>query len=384
MIYSPNMQRPYREHHLLASLEMFEREKKPLDASLGDYFREHKSLGSKDRAFIAETIYTLMRWKSLLDAFSPTPGSWEKRLNILQNRPVEELREEAHLPIETRLSCPSWLFEKLEAQYGRTHAEDICVVNNAQAPATIRINPLKASREQVFESLAQSLEVSYTSKAPFGITFKKRLNYFTLPIFKEGWFEVQDEGSQLLAGLVNPKPGELVLDYCAGSGGKSLAFAHKLERKGQIYLHDVRPHILIEARKRLKRAGIENAQIISSNEPHLKKLKKKMDWVFVDAPCSGTGTFRRNPDMKWRLQPADLERLIGLQRTIFEQALSFMKPGGFIVYGTCSILKEENEEQLAHFIKTYDLEMASEPLAILPTSDGPDGFYGAALRRQKK
>ena len=176
--------------------------------------------------------------------------------------------------------------------------------------------------------------------SPCGIEFHKRINFFELEEFKAGFFEVQDEGSQLMADLVDAAPGQSVLDYCAGSGGKTLAFAPKMQEKGQIFLHDIRPFALQEARKRLRRAVIQNAQIVLPDHQNLKRLKKKMHWVLVDVPCTGTGTMRRNPDMKWNFTRETLERLMGQQRTIFEKALSFMRPDGRIVYATCSLLKE--------------------------------------------
>jgi 16S rRNA C967 or C1407 C5-methylase (RsmB/RsmF family) len=221
-----------------------------------------------------------------------------------------------------------------------------------------------------------------TSTSPLGITFQKKINFFELPEFKEGLFEVQDEGSQLLAFLVKAKPGQQVLDYCAGSGGKTLAFAPSMQNKGQIFLHDVRPKALLECRKRLRRAGIQNAQTVAHDSPKLSKLKKKMDWVLVDAPCTGTGTLRRNPDMKWKFSQEILSRLIGQQRMIFEKALSYMRPEGRIVYATCSILQEENQEQIEHFLKTYSLELEGETFQTFPALGGMDGFFGAILKKQ--
>ena len=191
---------------------------------------------------------------------------------------------------------------------------------------------------------------------------------------------MQDEASQQVAALVQAKPGDHVLDYCSGSGGKALAFAPAMDGKGQIYLHDIRAHILQEAKRRLKRAGVQNAQVLTTDK--LKPLKKKCDWVLVDAPCTGTGTLRRNPDMKWRFTGEMLQRLIGEQRTIFEKALSYLKPEGRIVYATCSILKEENSEQIAHFLKTYGLKLEDSPLQTLPEEGGMDGFFGAVLLRE--
>ncbi len=210
------------------------------------------------------------------------------------------------------------------------------------------------------------------------------MNFFSLDEFKKGYFEVQDEGSQILAELVQTKPGDQFMDYCAGSGGKSLSVAAEMKNRGQIYLHDIRKRALQEAKKRLRRAGVENAQVINSGSPKLSKLKKKIDWVLVDAPCSGTGTLRRNPDMKWKFASEMPGRLAAEQRVIFEQGLSFVKPGGHIVYATCSLLREENQNQLDHFLKTYDLKLVDEPFQSLPHEGGMDGFYGVVFKKPVK
>jgi 16S rRNA C967 or C1407 C5-methylase (RsmB/RsmF family) len=169
-----------------------------------------------------------------------------------------------------------------------------------------------------------------------------------------------------------------VLDYCAGAGGKTLAFAHLLQQTGQIYLHDIRPAALQEARKRLNRAGVQNVQFSIS-----PTLKGKMDWVIVDVPCSGTGTLRRNPDLKWKFETMDLEKLMGEQQAIFQEALSYLHPEGHIVYMTCSILPHENEHQIQYFQKTFDLEVV-EIFQTLPLLNGMDGFFAAVLKFGQK
>jgi 16S rRNA C967 or C1407 C5-methylase (RsmB/RsmF family) len=197
-----------------------------------------------------------------------------------------------------------------------------------------------------------------------------------------GYFEVQDEASQRLSDLVAVKPGQLVLDFCAGSGGKSLAIAPKMQEKGQLFLHDIRKHTLLEAKKRLRRAGVQNAQILFADSVQKKNLYQKFDWVLVDAPCSGTGTLRRNPDMKWRFTPQLLQKLIQEQRTIFEQALRFVKPGGHIVYTTCSVLQLENEKQSYYFTKNFSLDATSAGFSSLPLhASDADGFYGQVFAK---
>lgn len=377
------MKKPFREHHILQALCNFENLTLPLDLFLNNYFRTHKAIGANDRRFIAETIYEMIRLRGLLDYFSKTPITWEKRLEIYLGGSFLNVSDNPSIPQHVRLSFPLILFEQILKSHGKEKAIEICRVCNTKAPLTIRANALKTSREALLDMWSAQYAVMPCTRAKHGITFSKRVTLFGLREFKEGLFEVQDEGSQLLADLVQAKPGDLVLDFCAGSGGKTLAFAPKMEGKGQIYLHDVRPHILNECKKRLKRAGIQNAQLILADDPRLKKLKKKMDWVLVDVPCSGSGTLRRNPDMKWRFSLQTLERLIGQQRSIFEKALSFLAPGGTIVFGTCSLFQEENQQQVEHLIKTYDLALEHPFFQTLPEENGCDGFFGAVLKRKK-
>lgn len=371
---------PYRDYHLLALLEGYSQQTQPLDLFIHSYFREHPALGSKDRAFLAETIYALVRWQGLLDYLSAT-SSWQDRYQTFLTLKWEEMQQREDIPIATRVSFPTFLFERLVHHYGADKARELCLASNTPAPTTVRANTLKISREALLQRWQSLYEVSPTVYSPDGIIFHKKMNFFLLPEFKEGLFEVQDEGSQLLAHLVQVQPGQQVMDYCAGSGGKTLAFAPFMQGKGQIYVHDIRPHALQEARKRLRRAGIQNSQILIPTSPHLNKLKKKMNWVLVDAPCSGTGTLRRNPDMKWKFNSEMLTRLIGQQRTIFEKALSFLHPQGRIVYATCSLLQEENQTQLAHFLRTYGLVLEQEPFQSFPMYGGMDGFFGVVLKR---
>lgn len=371
---------PFREHHLFDLLEGYSSQSHPIALYVSEYFRSHPALGSKDRAFIAENIYALIRWQGLLGYLSGS-SSWQDWFKTLQTIDLEEIQKSEEIPLAFRVSFPQVLFDLFVKDYGIERGCELCLISNSPAPTTVRVNPLKISREDLLERWRTLYEVSPTPHSSLGITFHKKINFFQLPEFKEGFFEVQDEGSQLLAELVKVKPGEQVLDYCAGSGGKTLAFAPKMEGKGQIYVHDIRPFALQEARTRLRRAGVQNYQILQPTSPNLSKLKKKMDWVLVDAPCSGTGTLRRNPDMKWKFTEEMLNRLVGQQRMIFEKALSFLKPDGRIVYATCSLLKEENENQVDHFIKTYSLSVEEPSFQTFPTVGGMDGFFAVVLKR---
>lgn len=376
------MKQPFRDHHVIQFFENYEKQSLPLDLFLNHYFRNHKSLGSKDRAYIAETIYGITRWLSLIDYLCKEPVTWERRIHKLQEVNLAEILKETGIPPHTKLSFPLFLYNSILNSYGTDQGNEICLASNFPAPITIRINPFKTTRNDFLNSLLKDgYDVSPCKYSEEGIIFNKKVQFNSLEEYKLGFFEVQDEGSQLIAALIQSKPGQLVLDYCAGAGGKTLAFAPRMKNKGQIFLYDIRPHILEESRKRLRKAGIQNAQVITDNNK-LVKLHRKMDWVLVDVPCSGSGTLRRNPDLKWKLEPEKIENIIGSQRVIFEKALSFLNPKGHIVYATCSILKEENQEQIAHFLKTYSLKIV-KTFESVPSQGGMDGFFGTVMIRNK-
>lgn len=375
----PMTQRPFRKHHLLSLLTQFEEQSLPLDRAVNLYFRNHRALGPKDRKEIAEGVYGICRWQRLIDALIPSPATWESRIDCYQTFNPKEHQDRDDLPLAVRCSCPEELFQWMSNAYGEEKAFELASVANTPAPTTVRVNALKTTRDALMETWKTQFSVTECAHSPYGIQFNERPQLFSLPEFTNGFFEMQDEASQLVADLVRAEPGQQVMDYCAGSGGKTLAFAPKMNLRGQIFLHDIRAHALQEARLRLRRAGIQNAQVVASDSPKLNKLKKRMDWVLVDAPCTGTGTLRRNPDMKWRLDTAMLNRLVSEQRVIFEKALSFLKPGGHIVYATCSVLPQENQEQVERFMRLYGLKLEGEPFQCLPSIGGMDGFFGAVL-----
>lgn len=350
---------PFREHHLRQFLAIWEKTEGALDKNLYLYFKAHKAIGSKDRKEIADAVYHKVRWKLLPEG--------------------KEAADET-LPLPVRVSAPQPLWDSFVRSYGEDKAFELLWASNFPAPTTLRVNTALISRDELFKLLNTTLELSLTETSPYGLHVHSRALFFNLDAYKQGFFEVQDEASQLVADKVALKPGQLVLDYCAGSGGKTLAFAHKSQGSGQLYLHDIRIKALQEAKKRLKRARVQNAQILPSEATDkLKKLKKKMDWVLVDAPCSGTGTLRRNPEMKYRFDEDLLRKLQKEQRVIFEKALSFVKPKGHIVYATCSLLQEENELQVEHFLKTYPLKLVEPPFKSLPVQGGMDGLYAAVF-----
>jgi 16S rRNA (cytosine967-C5)-methyltransferase len=370
----------FRQNHLLQILCSWEREYSPLDFFLSTYFKKHKCLGSHDRKEIAETIFRLIRFKGLLDQFIPSPKSWEKRLAALQTISLNP-SDHKDLPAHIRVSFPKFLFDLLLKGYGEENALSLCSILNQKAPQVIRANTHLISREALIAKWKDTFQVTACKQSDVGIQFLQRTSLFHLDDFKKGLFEMQDEGSQLIASEVAAKPGMHVLDFCAGSGGKSLAFAPQMNGSGQIYLHDIRDSILHQAKKRFKRAQIQNVQFIPYKHKNLKRLKGKMDIILLDVPCSGTGTLRRNPEQKWHFTPEKLERLIQTQREICHEAIQYLKPGGKLIFATCSVLQEENEDQVVYITSNLPLTLVKEPTHLFPRENGNDGFFSATFQR---
>lgn len=363
------MRLPFCDYHI--SEILVKATSKPLDLHLSDYFRSHKSIGAHDRRKIGETIYQMVRWKTLIDYLSGTQNPII-RLQCYQSSYFNAAKEDSSVPLPIRLGISEYLYEQFHNTYGEK-TNEICQILNSVAPTTIRVNTLKISPEELMKRWEGKFEMKRCQYATNGIQFKKREPLFSLPEFKEGFFEMQDEGSQLLSELVKVKLKEHVLDYCSGSGGKTLGFAPSMQGKGQIYLHDNRPFILLEARKRLRRAGIQNAQFVLPKTP--------VDWLLTDVPCSGTGTLRRNPDAKWKINAEMVARLVQEQRDIVQNSLKYLKKGGYLVYATCSLLPDENENQVAYFLKNHPLTLEKQH-NFLPLQDGMDGFFAAVFKKE--
>ncbi len=370
----------FRKFHLLNILKEFSKNNYPLDIYLKNYFKNNKSIGSKDRKNICENIYKLIKWKGLIDFLcSKKPITWEERLKILKDFCFQKYLNDKKIPNHIKVSFPKDYFEKIKDAYSLKKAMDFCLTSNETAPTTIRVNPLKIQRDELFEILNKKYDVQKCRASEYGITFNKKINFFDLAEFKKGFFEIQDEGSQIVANLINPKPKDHVLDYCSGSGGKALAIAHKMKKTGQIYLHDIREGILQKAKKRFKKAGVENFQIKKTKD--LKKLNQKMDWIILDVPCSGSGTLRRNPDLKWKFNINDIEKFKTIQKEIFDTSYPYLKDDGKIVYITCSIFPQENEEQIKYFIKKYALKVEKEFFSF-PKKNSHDGFFASVLTKK--
>ena len=393
----------------------------PADAKLGRFFRDNRELGVKDRAFVAESVYGVLRRKSLLVYFSDGEDprklllAWllrvqgmslrelEDVLNKQQKEWAQEIKAKSSENISPAMQAdmPEWLWQSLAAQYGEAEALAIARSLQQAAPLDLRVNLVKATREDVvqrFESERAQMEL--TPYSPVGIRMPEKMNISRHPLFVDGKFEVQDEGSQLLAQLVAPRRGEMVADFCAGAGGKSLAMGALMRNSGRIYAFDVSEKRLQNLGARLKRSGLSNlhSQLISSeSDPKLKRLQGKFDRVLVDAPCSGLGTLRRNPDLKWRQTPTDIDELTAKQQAILDRAARLVKDGGKLVYATCSLLREENEQIVENFLAAqprFRLMNAAEILAqqhipldtgtylkLLPNIHQTDGFFAAVLEK---
>eukprot|EP00922_Rhytidocystis_sp_ex-Travisia-forbesii_P009930 GHVS01014516.1.p1 GENE.GHVS01014516.1~~GHVS01014516.1.p1 ORF type:complete len:474 (+),score=55.01 GHVS01014516.1:194-1615(+) len=358
----------------------------PLDLFLRHYFSAHrKRLSSPDKAWVSANLYEMIRWRGLLDYVCPSPVNWSNRLRTFA---ISD-RWRAHsmnlrLAPHIRCSFPEFLFQRLEKHFGTAKSILLCNILNEAPPMFLRVNVLRGvSRDRIYKYMCtKQVQVEKSVHSPFALMLTETQKLLDLPEYKQGLIEIQDEGSQLVGCKIQCKPGDKVLDYCAGSGGKSLVFGIGMENTGKIYLHDTRTTMLQQARKRLRNAGIKNYHILPPEDPLHRRLKGKMDWVVVDAPCSSTATLRRNPDLKWNLTDQRLCDLVLLQREIFKKALEYVKPvSGRIVYSTSSILDEENVQQVKYFCEVHGLVLSSSPFHALPQSKAMDGFFLAIFER---
>ncbi|MFG1270303.1 RsmB/NOP family class I SAM-dependent RNA methyltransferase [Xanthobacter sp. DSM 14520] len=304
------------------------------------------------------------------------------------------------MPDEVRFECPSWAVEPLRRRFDDTFEREMAALLTPP-PLDLRVNPVKSTREAMLRALRDlGLKAEPSRLAPFGIRVKERPSLASLPMLKSGEVEIQDEGSQVVAMLVDARPGERVVDFCAGAGGKTLAIAAQMANKGHVIACDVSDGRLKRAAERFRRAGLHNIEtrpLASETDRWVKRHKGGFDRVLVDAPCSGTGTWRRNPDARWRQQEAGLDHLLPLQARILASAARLVKPGGRLVYATCSMLPEENEAQVAAFLAAYpafhvmpvreaapQLTGSAHPdhLSLTPARHDTDGFFAAVLQRE--
>jgi 16S rRNA (cytosine967-C5)-methyltransferase len=395
---------------------------RPADAVLSAYFRSRPGLGGRDRAFIAEATYGALRHLRTLEYVAA--GRLPRRLllawlarhggyNLREFEALTSAEEQAwlktvkgadlaRLPAALRLELPDWLHERLRARYG-DELEALMLALNHPAPLDLRVNALLADRDEVLAALARDgITATPTPWSPLGLRLKNKPALNRHPLFLAGRIEIQDEGSQLLAYLLAPRRGEMVCDFCAGAGGKTLALGAMMHSTGRIYALDVSEKRLARLKPRLKRSGLSNVhpqRLAGESDTRIKRLSGKLDRVLVDAPCSGLGTLRRNPDLKWRQTPESVTELAAKQAVILRAASRLIKPGGRLVYATCSLLPEENENQVASFLHDHpDFHIVSaqdvlaghhiglscgEYFRVDPLHHGCDGFFAAILERSK-
>jgi 16S rRNA (cytosine967-C5)-methyltransferase len=393
----------------------------PADAALSAFFRGHPQVGRRDRATIADSVYAALRRRRLLEQLvgkaSPRRmaiATWvlflgaslrelEPWLRGEEPQWLGALKREAaqDQPFEVRCELPDWVIERLRRRYDDASLLELARGLMQAASLDLRVNPMKTSREKAAQRLAESgIRAVPTPYSPDGLRVEGRPPINRNPVFLEGGVEVQDEGSQLLCHLVAPKRGEMVVDFCAGAGGKTLALGAQMRSTGRLYAFDISPKRLAGLKPRLARSGLSNVhpqRIEGVNDPRVKRLAEKIDRVLVDAPCSGLGTLRRNPDMKWRTNADDVRELAEKQAALLSAAARLVKPGGRIVYATCSVLDEENREiaegfQSAHprfrlvpaveVLKKERIDIAvGEYFEVWPHRHGTDGFFAAVFER---
>ncbi len=395
------------------------------DSVVSHWFRAHPSLGIRDRAEVAESVYDVLRNLRLYRQLAESGvGNAVRRLAIqaaLRTMDPEKVKavldvgelawleriaqiEPTSMSLPVRESLPDWLFDKIK---DFPEIESLAHSLNQQAALDIRVNPLKAERDEMLADLTRGNAVRHapvaTPYSPWGIRLKGRPAMNKWHQFEHGLIEVQDEGSQLLALLVGPKRGEMVIDFCAGAGGKTLLLGALMRSTGRLYAFDVSATRLAKAKPRFARSGLSNVVPVAidhENDQRVRRLAGKAHRVLVDAPCSGVGTLRRNPDLKWRQSAQSLVELVDLQARILASASRCVAPGGRLVYATCSLLVEENENQAEKFLAEHpDFELidaapllaARTPLVIegpylklRPDVHGTDGFFAAVFERRKQ
>ena len=396
----------------------------PADAVVSAFFRQHRGLGPRERHALAETIYGVLRRRLLYQHLAQSgAGTLERRLVVLGWQGDEPALQGALSPTESawldkarsidisslpqhlRHNLPPWLAVALQASAGEDFWPLVQALN-VPASLDLRVNALKIKREAAIAELAASgIAALPTPYSPLGLRIEGKPTVNKLEIFKRGDVEVQDEGSQLLAFLVDPKRGEMVVDFCAGAGGKTLALGVAMRNTGRLYAFDVSGHRLAALKPRLARSGLVNVhpvQIAHERDERIKRLAGKIDRVLVDAPCSGLGTLRRNPDLKWRQSPANVQALQSTQQAILASAARLLKPGGRLVYATCSLLESENQAVAAQFLAAHQGEFQALPvrealmaahvkdsqdlvngetLQLWPHRHETDGFFAAAWQR---
>ena len=358
------------------ALDEIFRAQKPADGVLRELYACHRNAGARDRAQISGLVYGVLR------------NYFPLRAALGERATATELCEEhaggaaarGALDDAARHNLPAWLWHKLQVQFGG-QAAALADALNEPATVDLRVNTLKATREAAQQALRDDgIESTPTPHSPSGLRLARREALQRTRAFRDGWVEPQDEGSQLLARFVEPKAGEIVVDFCAGAGGKALALGALMRNRGELHALDSSRTRLQRFEPRLQRSGLSIVRVRALRNEHdasLGALVQRCDAVLVDAPCSATGTLRRNPEL--RLRTPDLAALAAQQLGILGAAAKLVKPGGRLVYATCSVLAEENREVVARFLESRADFRCDAELVLLPHRDGTDGFYAARL-----
>ena len=392
----------------------------PADVALRDFFRQRRALGQHDRAFIAEGVFAVLRRRRSLSVHAATTAPRalgiaaslrELGLSLRELESALSVGEQAwardfkarkpELTPAEAADLPDWLWDALGTALP-AERDALAQAWLAPAPLDLRVNPLKTTREVALATLAaDGIPAAPTPYSPLGMRAAGKPALQRHPLFTGGAIEVQDESSQLVCFLVAPKRAEMVVDFCAGAGGKTLLLGAMMRSQGRLYAFDVSPRRLAHLKPRLARSGLSNvhpARIADERDPHIKRLAGKIDRVLVDAPCTGFGTLRRNPDLKWRHAPSAVPELAAKQARLLAGAAPLVKPGGRLVYATCSVLPAENEVIVEGFLATHAeftlvdaaVELARAGIALdtgrmlhlYPHRHACDGFFAAVLERK--
>ena len=382
--------------------ETFFEKNKYADKVIERLLKAHKKWGSEDRKVVSEIFYNIIRWKKRLEYYigeGAKPGNIYRLIiayllwSQTHYKKFEEFEGIKIADILTKLkkgtvpnkafehSIPDWLVETLEKELGKNWEREMIALNE-QAPTILRANSLKVSAKHLVEELkAENVESFTINGFKDAIQLEEKKNVFLTSAFKDGMFEVQDAGSQKIGEFLDVKPGMRVVDACAGAGGKTLHLAAMMENKGQIIALDIHGWKLVELKRRAKRAGAHNIETREINDNKvIKRLHEKADRLLIDAPCSGLGVLKRNPDSKWKIDQDFIDRIRKEQETILNDYAKILKKGGKMVYATCSILPSENNEQVENFLKNNPNFKLVKDEKVMPSS-GFDGFYMALIER---
>lgn len=371
--------------------------------------KKDKRWGAKDRKFVAETIYEIVRWKRLYAEIADVKEPFTRddiwrvfavwavlrgiqlpEWKYFENTPVRRIKgrfDELSKTRKFKESIPDWMDEIGVKELGEEIWSKEIAAQNKQAEVILRVNTLKTTKEKLRSILMDlNIETEFSKDYSDALILKERANVFLTDAFKQGLFEVQDASSQLVAPFLDVQPGMRVVDTCAGAGGKTLHLASLMQNKGQLIAMDIYESKLNQLKIRAKRNGVHNVEfrVIDSTKV-IKKLHEKADRVLIDAPCSGLGVLKRNPDSKWKLQPEFIENIKKTQAEVLENYSKIVKPGGKLVYATCSVLPSENQEQVKHFLSTETGKNFTfvKDQKVLAHESGFDGFYMALLERKK-